>query len=100
MKNNDVAHQLRIKLKEFDYSTIKMNEEQFDKFIRTLTKEELASLLASHRSNRDFYKGISQEEYRKKNPKSPRYAEADRNVVILNNQGKKIKEVYDLITNQ
>jgi hypothetical protein len=99
MDNKDIAKQVRSKLKPFNGSTLSMKDAEFDNFICSLNKEELSCLLSTHRSDRDFYKKITQEDYRKKNPKSKRYREADSNVEILNSQGKKIKSMYDFITN-
>lgn len=78
---------LRESIKMMGGNVIDMPDEKFSKWAMTLTPEQVDLLLEKHRSSRNFYKKILQEERRKTHPSSWRYEDAEKLVQKYNVQG-------------
>ena len=75
--------------------TIGMSDQKFKEWAEKLSDDDLKLMLDKHRGNRDFYKKIMEEDYRKEHPNSFRYKDAENKVKKLNAQGKILKELID-----
>lgn len=60
-----------------------------------LDKVQKESMLREMRLDRDFYKKVLEEDYRKKNPDSYRYVDAGIRIELLNRNGKLLKQLID-----
>ena len=74
---------------------INVSKKNFIKSANLLSDEALILLLDQHRDNRNFFKSILKEEYRKEHPNSARYQDAEDKVEKYNRQGKVLKEIID-----
>jgi len=72
-----------------------MSDESFTNLMKDLTKEDLDKIREYLVRDRDFYKRVLLEEYRKKHPNSFRYKDADERIVKINNKGKLLKTIID-----
>jgi len=81
--------------KAFGASLVKANEENFSKLMTSQSLEDCQRVIAWMKVERDFYKKVLEEEYRKKNPNSVRYRDATKFVDGFNAKGKLLKSIIE-----
>lgn len=84
---------LKESIKMMGGNVIDIPDEKFSKWAMTLTPEQIDLLLEKHKSSRNFYKKILQEERRQTHPNSWRYEDAEVFVRKYNAQGKILSEL-------
>jgi len=87
--------ELRSEIQKQDSAVINMTEPIFINWVSSLSLEAQKALLDQHRDNRNFFKGILQEEYRKEHPNSCRYEDSEIKIKKYNIQGKILKEIIN-----
>ena len=102
MKNTNIKgkEELKLATREHGSAIINMTEPVFVNWVSSLSLEAQKALLDQHRNNKNFFKGILQEEYRKEHPNSHRYEDSEAKVKKYNKQGKALKEIIDTPKNQ
>ncbi|MFA5432912.1 MAG: hypothetical protein GX567_11940 [Clostridia bacterium] len=81
--------------KGFGASLMNSKEEDFNKLMSTLSLDECQSIITYMKIEREFYKKVLTEEYRKKNPNSFRYRDATKFIEKVNEKGKLLKSIID-----
>lgn len=81
--------------KAYGKSILAMKEEQFREVMSSQPIDHCNAILAALRAEKTFYQKVLDEEYRKKNPASKRYAEANKLLPEINTKGKLLKSIIE-----
>lgn len=81
--------------KGFGAPLIKSSEAEFTNLMNAVSLDDCQKVIVWMKIDRDFYKKVLTEEYRKKNPNSIRYREATKIVDLYNEKGKLLKSIID-----
>jgi len=97
MENTDTKskEELRSAIQKHSLAVINMTEQIFINWVNSLSLEAQKALLNQHRNNRNFFRGILKEEYRKEHPNSFRYEDSETKIKKYNIQGKILKEIIN-----
>lgn len=90
--NEQTFHRIE---KAYGASLIKAKNDKFAEIMSAESADDCSKVLAWLKIEREFYSKVMKEEYRKKNPNSNRYKEADNLVPIINEKGKLLKSIID-----
>ncbi len=85
--------ELKSAIRGYQGAVLNMTKERFTNFAGSLSPQAAKILLDQHRENKDFYKGVLAEEYRKEHPNSSRYNDAQNEIKKYNRQGKVLAEM-------
>ncbi|MBN2523535.1 MAG: hypothetical protein JXB24_09695 [Bacteroidales bacterium] len=81
--------------KTYGKAILSMNLSQFTEIMTTQPIDSCRAIIAALKSEKAFYENVLTEEYRKKNPASLRYREADQFIAGINEKGKALKSIID-----
>lgn len=81
--------------KAYGKSILAMKEQQFTEIMTAQPIGHCNAILAALRAEKTFYQKVLDEEYRKKNPASKRYAEAAKFLPDINAKGKLLKSIIE-----
>ncbi len=85
--------ELKSAIRGLQIAVLNMTKERFVEWSESLSPAAAKLLLSQHRENKNFFKGVLAEEYRKEHPNSLRYSDALNNVKKYNRQGKVLTEI-------
>jgi len=88
-------NELRLAMHKHGSAIVSMTNSIFTNWVNSLSSEAQKVLLDQHRDNRDFFRKVLQEEYRKEHPNSQRYEDSETKVKKYNEQGKILKEIIN-----
>ena len=95
MENTTTQYSTELKsaIRGYQGAILDMTKERFIGWAESLSLEAAKILLDQHRQNKNFFKGILDEEYRKEHPNSYRYSNAHKEIEKYNRQGKALAEI-------
>jgi hypothetical protein len=99
MESDIAKKKLRAELKVHKGSSLTIPNDRFEEWLKNIDLDAANLLLVKLRSEREFYKKILDEEYRKKNPSSFRYTDADKKLKIIRFQGPILNDYIKSKTN-
>jgi len=93
--NKDQEQAAKAIEKHYGKAFTSMENQEFINIMSSEPLKECESVIEYLKDNRNFYKKVLDEEYRKKNPNSFRYREADKILPLLNEKGKLLKSIIE-----